>query len=742
MKRPLTLLAAAVAVTAAFPSGAFAFGTVNSTQLEQRSEHERITRLALQCTDGLQAPACFQPRSLDNVAGAKGTFGAVGAADDAILHRNPLSIADPSAIANLVTGDEDYWHCDNIDYLAPADGGPKKYAQTRDTALKGLRECLNWGRAMLYDGVSTPGTGFIKWASLPPATPDWGALAQASTLVNKRGEVNTTTPSGTCTFNGSRKLGNAKCNVLEPWGYVLHMAEDFYSHTNWADKSDPAQKLSVDNPPGLGKGLAPFLDLRQSTLPTDADIPAAFTGGCFKFPEIPFFYTCDGRVAHGSSKKGINKDKELIDTATGVVSDPINPRSKITVDGVSNAQRAVDDAVAEARRQWEVFRSELISRYGLEQGTLMACVLTMDDTSQCNKRNIVAVVDTSKPASTQALAAAAGDTPALAAARDLIGDLDAQDRVSVLSFDSATGEEDADPFVAPAQAKVTRTVADPEDDPSTVDDGKPLADDPTYVAVPDATDTSQTPEDRVGNGDHETPEDMSGQPLALPAQPAAKGAPPQPDVTALPKVKAKSAATANALSSAATLLDNEGAPMGQRGIVLSTNRLGDTDALVKQIDALADAGTTVSLVLFGASAPDDVVAAIERANGVAVTLPAGSDRAAAAANAVLDAGLTRLSDPMGAGEDPALGADNAPVTGVTDPGRDTHTVAPLKDDSTLTVRSPDAPLKIVATDVKSGRSETASARPGDPAQLPLDAGGDWDVQVWGTSGNRYTATIS
>jgi hypothetical protein len=740
MKRPLTLLAAAVAVTAAFPSGAFAFGTVNG-KLDQRAEHERITRLALQCTGGLQAPACFQPRSLDNVAGKSGllgTFGAVGAADDAVLHRNPLT--GLFGFKNLVTGDEDFWHCDNIDYLSNADNGGKRYSETRDASLKGLRECLDWGRAMLYDGRKTPGTSFIDWDKLPPATPDWGALAQASTLVNAKGAA-TTTPLTSCTFNGSTRFGNAKCSVLEAWGYVLHMSEDFYSHTNWADKSDPNQPVSTDNPPGLGnRTLAPFLDLRRADVLPDGEVPSAFTGGCFKWPEIGS-YNCNGRVAHGDSKKGINKDKELIDTATGVVSDPINPRSKITVDGLTNAQRAVDGAVAEAKRQWEVFRAELIARYGLEKGTLMACVLTMDDTSKCNKRNIVAVVDTSKPTN-RALAAQASDTPALTAARSLIGDLDAEDRVSVLSFDSATGQEDADPFVAPAEAKVTRTVPDPEEDPSTVDKGTPLVDDPTFVSAPDATSTDPTPDDRVGEGDHESPADPNAPQPALPPQAAAKGAPPQPAMNALPRTEAKTAATANALSSAAALLDNDGAPMGQRGIVLSTNRLGDTDALVKQIDALAAAETTVSLVLFGGGIPDEVVAAIERANGVAVALPAGSDRASAAVDAVLDAGLTRLTDPMGGDEDPALGADNAPVTGVTDPGRDQHTIAPLKDDATLVVRSTDAALKVVAVDAKSGRTETAAARPGDPARLPLDAGGDWDVQVRGASGNRYTATVS
>lgn len=56
------------------------FGTING--LGQRAEHERITRAALACPPGVQSTGnCFEPRSIDQLAGHTGTFGAVGAPD-------------------------------------------------------------------------------------------------------------------------------------------------------------------------------------------------------------------------------------------------------------------------------------------------------------------------------------------------------------------------------------------------------------------------------------------------------------------------------------------------------------------------------------------------------------------------------------------------------------------------------------------------------------------------------------
>jgi hypothetical protein len=731
--------AAAVALT---PASALGFGSVNG--FGQRSEHERVTRLALQCAGGEQAPSCFQPTSLDNVAGVKNTWGAVGAADNFLQHRT-------GSIFAPVTGDEAFWHCDDADYLQPASNGGKAYKQSRAKAMNALRECLQWGKVMLYDGPGTPGASVFDFTDLPQATPFWGALSVAGKLLDAKGNVGVD-DVGSCNFNGVQLvLGRGKCNVLEPWGYVLHMAEDFYSHTNWADKADPGKALGIGNAPGLGMGdPAPFLDLRRP-LPADGDVPADFTGGCFVFPDLPLVSSCINRVRHNDegSTAGINKDKALIDTATGVVGDPQTLRGKITVGGVSNVQRAVNDAVAEARRQWVVLRAELVQRFGVAKGSKMACVLTMDTVKVCDTRNLVEVVDTAgQPRGAKgamARAAAAGADP-VAVGRSLLGQLSDADRVSVLTFDSSSGDQDPDPFVAPDDAAFDAADrGDRAGDPATttkggVDD----AGDPTVVTQPDAPDPAPLPADQFPQeGQHETPDlAEQGSDLAIPAQPAPKGdtIPSEPKITA--QRPDAGTAAADALAGATALLANDDAPAGQRGVVLVTYRLGDVDQLVDRIGDLADSGASVSLVRFGGDVPDRVVAAIERANGTVLALPADASRSAGSiSRAVAGAGLTRLTDVFGPDQGTTLVDGGAPVTGVTDRGSDTHQIGPLDGDATLVVRT-DEPLKVVVRDQEHGTGRTLTARPGDPASVSLDQGGDYVVQVAGPNGRGYTAAVS
>jgi len=121
-------LSGALAAQAAKPSKASAFGTING--LGQRSEHERITRAALACAPGVKSTGdCFEPRSMDQVAGHSGTFGAVGAPDLDEFN-------DPAA------------HCDNADYLNVAG-----YPQSRATATANLLACVNHLRQRFGQGV-------------------------------------------------------------------------------------------------------------------------------------------------------------------------------------------------------------------------------------------------------------------------------------------------------------------------------------------------------------------------------------------------------------------------------------------------------------------------------------------------------------------------------------------------------------------------------------------------------------
>jgi len=137
-----------------------------------------------------------------------------------------------------------------------------------------------------------------------------------------------------------------------------------------ADQADPTKPTGVSNPPGLGhRDLPSFWDLRaeSGTLP-DTNLAT----GCYPTDR------CHGRITHD---EGLSKDRADINTETGLVTDPTMPRGKIG----DNTQRAVNDAINEARRQWAILRFLLVERYGAENGGKMICALTSDSADRsCN----------------------------------------------------------------------------------------------------------------------------------------------------------------------------------------------------------------------------------------------------------------------------------------------------------------------------------------------------------------------
>jgi hypothetical protein len=317
-----------------------AFGTVNGP-LGQRAEHERITRIALGCAPGAPSDgSCFEPTSLDQLAGTEGTFGAVGAPD------SDQQILDPRA------------HCDNADFLA-VDG----YPQSKEDAAANLQACIDHLRDAFNNGVEVAG----------PVLDEDGTVSL----------VNTELITG-CTFSLGLP-GRAKCNVLQEFGRALHGAQDFYAHSNWADEADPNQPISIVNPPGLNQQApSPLLDMRATGSVT---APEGFaTGfGDFKGAIVGGDDACpgdSGRITHAC----LNKDLEDIQPGAGVVvngqpvsglgsvSDPQTPRGQVG----QNALKAVGGAILESRRQWQDFRAALIAKYGQERGQVMILVLTKD----------------------------------------------------------------------------------------------------------------------------------------------------------------------------------------------------------------------------------------------------------------------------------------------------------------------------------------------------------------------------
>ena len=195
----LPTLVLALALPAAPAAG---FGTINF--FGQRAEHERITRAALACRPGQPSGDCFEPRSLDQLAGKRGTFGAVGAPDlDELL--NPAA------------------HCDDADFLTVS------YPRTRDQATEQLLTCVGHLRDRFRQGVATAG----------------GMLDQQGRIIATEVDL-----GSDCTFVLGVP-GRAKCNAIEGLGRALHGSQDFYSHSNWADEPDPGRPINPSNPPGL-----------------------------------------------------------------------------------------------------------------------------------------------------------------------------------------------------------------------------------------------------------------------------------------------------------------------------------------------------------------------------------------------------------------------------------------------------------------------------------------------------------
>lgn len=328
------LAAMAVLTTLSAATAALAFGTVSGVKwpadaAKQDAEHERITRLALGCGPG---GPCFGPKTLDTLAGrwsqGKAEFGAVGGPD-----RSDKFLQSPPHCDNGDALDEPGYPALNRDGLAPA---------------KALETCREFAAARLSETVE-----------------DAGGVLDAKGAI-RPGQVPTA-----CTFVFGVP-GRAKCNALEAFGVVLHTSQDFYAHSNWADRPDPARRIGADNPPGLGmSGPAPFISLRGPPTPP----PAGLISGCYAFPdEMKGCAFRDGgetrlRVMHAA----LNKDVGTI-SASGI-GPGRSPRGAVQ----DNFRRAVQAAAADSRDKWALLTERLAARYGPERGARIACALKSDD---------------------------------------------------------------------------------------------------------------------------------------------------------------------------------------------------------------------------------------------------------------------------------------------------------------------------------------------------------------------------
>ena len=260
---------------------------------------------------------------MDQLAGRDKAFGGVGAPDSD-------EVSDPAA------------HCDDADFLS------NSYPRAREQATVQLMDCVAHLRTRFREGVDS-----------------------AKDLLNGKNQIvaDQVSLNTDCKYFGDGG-DRAKCESIEGLGRALHGAQDFYSHSNWADEADPSRPIGSDNPPGLNlPGPSPILDLRGKGV---LNVPRELTTGCYVLRDrVPGVETCEQRITHAA----LNKDNGIIDSRTGTTTGPTTPRGLVK----QNFAKAVAGAVSETRRQWLDFRSELATRYGEEKASLMICALTRDD---------------------------------------------------------------------------------------------------------------------------------------------------------------------------------------------------------------------------------------------------------------------------------------------------------------------------------------------------------------------------
>lgn len=316
----LVAVVLAGAVVAVEVQPARAFGSIS--ELDQDLEHEKITRLGL-------ASFGLGPDTMDEIAGTKGEFGAVGAPD-----RPDRGLMGDARV-----------HCDSGDTMdLPG------YPQSAAAARKVIMAC----RAFMF-------------RQLEIAVKEAGRIATADGRVRSR-EIPSTIP---CAFSGSS--GRAKCDVLEALGLALHTAQDFYAHSNWVDLPGPGL-ITPENPPGLGNsGPAPFIDPARR-----GAFPEGLVSGCFQGKPERLLCSYDGgkaRLRH----KFLNKDNGPIDVRSGAVGRGTTPRGAIN----DNFRRAVGAAVADTRNKWAWFEASVLRRYGPVQGNAILCGMRNDHENSC-----------------------------------------------------------------------------------------------------------------------------------------------------------------------------------------------------------------------------------------------------------------------------------------------------------------------------------------------------------------------
>ncbi|MFF7456858.1 hypothetical protein [Kitasatospora sp. NPDC008115] len=265
-------------------------------------------------------------------------------------------------------GDDSKAHCDNADYLTDADNGGKAYPRTRMRAFRELQNCAQYS----YDN-------FVR------------ALSAADGVVDAAGApVQAQVEDRACKLDEGPDF--KKCEVLDGLGRSWHAIEDFYAHSNYADKHDQGQNVSHLNPPGLAQlAPAPIFDMAAyrkdwSSLNVLADfskrLDARLITGCYHNDEDSQGdrnNDCEHgspRVTHQDGQKG----SQYLGNGIGLAKDSTGfRRAQLTFSpGKSNFTQVMEQATAEIKHQWQLFQDALVSEYGRTRADGMVKALTTD----------------------------------------------------------------------------------------------------------------------------------------------------------------------------------------------------------------------------------------------------------------------------------------------------------------------------------------------------------------------------
>jgi len=364
--RLLIAVATALIVTPASP--ALGFGTWDTAVVPGYAEHERITRLGIHCGGAFATTAdsplhragaaCAQPRTAMMIAGTDGYLGGVGA---------------PDSFYDAVIDSKSTQHCDDGDYLFGAPTYPRGVG-ARD---RGLLACRALFDLYMDDAV--------RWAgNIVPVVDGKPTLDVSQAVFN----------AVRCNEDYDRKYdpgkghaqARAKCNALISFGRAMHMAQDFYSHSNWIDNPWPTSTAPIGlmNPPGLMQSVTSpeqvpeFLRYPRGEQEITRFLRATtvVTGG--------YTGSLTGRVTHdtkGKASRGLNKDmgSSRIDWVTGTIPTGKKERGQTgALGGQDNFQRAAYAAATTTATAWGDLQRAVRVAYPGDRGEMAVRALTSD----------------------------------------------------------------------------------------------------------------------------------------------------------------------------------------------------------------------------------------------------------------------------------------------------------------------------------------------------------------------------